>query len=82
MFGQRHHPHMRRLGVRLQINIDRGEQHPFPIRRNLRLLDALERHHVFKGERVFALSNERQRRKENCQGEETTRKTTSGNKTS
>src|SRR3954451_13053005 len=41
---------MRRLRVRLQINIHRRKQHPLSVGRHVGLLDALERHHVFKGE--------------------------------
>src|SRR6185437_9289405 len=68
---KRHYPHMRRLRIRLQIDIHRGKQHPLPIRRHLWLLDALQRHHVFKSERMLSLSDQGQRRNENRQEEKT-----------
>src|SRR5438132_10978928 len=64
---KRHHPDVWRLRVRLQINIDSGKQDPFTVRRGNRFLNALERHHVFKGEGMFVLSNggERARKHKN-----------------
>ena len=66
---QRYHPNMRRLSIRLEINIDGRKQHPLPIRRHLRFLNALKRHHVFESKRMFALSDERKRGYQNRQGE-------------
>src|SRR5438067_1276637 len=64
---KRHHPDVWRLRVRLQINIDSGKQDPFTVRRGNWFLNALERHHVFKGERMLVLSNggERARKHKN-----------------
>ena len=44
-----------------------GKQDPFTVRRGNRFLNALERHHVFKGEGMFVLSNggERARKHKN-----------------
>ena len=44
---------MRNLGVRLEVNVDRGEDDPFSIRRRDRFAQAFERHHIFEGERPF-----------------------------
>src|SRR5438270_4880374 len=55
---QRHHPNMRRLRIRLQINIHRRKQHPLSVGRHLGLLDALERHHVFESEGMVLVLSE------------------------
>ena len=53
--GRRHDPDVRRLGVGRQIHVDHAEDHPLAVRRNLRLADALELHHVFEGEGMLGL---------------------------
>jgi hypothetical protein len=52
---------VRNLGVRLKIDIGRGEYDPFPVRRRHRLVHAFEFHHVLKGEGMLSctLSQER-----------------------
>src|SRR2546430_3406668 len=59
---ERHHPHMRRLGIRRQIHIHCCKQHPLPIRRHHRLFHPLQLHHVFKSERSLLRGG----RKHNC----------------
>src|SRR5207253_744977 len=54
---KRHQPYVWRLRVRLQINIDCGKKDPFTVGRGNRFLNAPERHHVFKGERMLDASN-------------------------
>src|SRR6476660_8611082 len=45
---------MRNFRVRLQIDIFAIKHHPFSVRRRHRRADALELHHVFEGEWMFA----------------------------
>jgi hypothetical protein len=47
---------MRYFRIRLQIDIDRGEKHPFPIGGHDRFRDAFQEHHVFEGERMGVLT--------------------------
>src|SRR5215469_665931 len=53
---ERRDPNVRLARVLLQVNINHAEQHPAAIGRRHRLVDALQRHHVFKCERPPGLS--------------------------
>src|SRR5208283_5744852 len=55
-------PDVRRLGVGCEIDVDHAEDHPLAVGRDLRIADALQLHHVFKGEGMFGLG-----RGERCQ---------------
>ena len=57
-------PEMRRLGVGVEVDVDRAERHPLAVGRNDGFADALELHHVFEGEGMLGLglSEERERR--------------------
>src|SRR5262249_28098748 len=50
---RRNDPQIRLACVLLEIYINRGKHDPLSVRRDHRLSYALERHHVFKGERPF-----------------------------
>jgi hypothetical protein len=61
-----------RLRVRREINVDDTEDHPLAVRRNLRVSDALELHHVVEGEGVLGLSESG---KSKCEHEKREKKT-------
>ena len=50
-----HDPDVRRFRVGIEADINGAEHHPLAIRRGDRLVHTFERHHVFKGEGMFAL---------------------------
>jgi hypothetical protein len=54
---------VRRLGIRREVHVDRTEDDPFAIGRGHRLLDALQRHHVFEGEGMLGLGKNRKCKK-------------------
>lgn len=56
---KRHDPDVWRLCVRREVYIHSSKEHPFAVGRDLRLLDALQLHHVFKGEGMFGLGEGR-----------------------
>ena len=59
---------MRRLGVSVEADVNGGKRYPLAIRRDGGLADALELHHVFKGEGMLGLGlgEERESEQEEC----------------